>query len=154
MTGGHSFLGIFDQGVIKMGSHLFLRHRFLMEKLRRWDSNYACVIEWPFRAASGSGRLRGLLWTFSSLQASKVSTRELRLLNFLWSMVLLERETSAQNGRAANMGVMRSDHCSQLGSIASLAPETTGGEILVAFWSKHGLRSDLRVPNFPGGACT
>ena len=39
---------------------------------------------------------------------------------------------------------------------ASLAAETTGGEILVAFWPKHGLRSNLRVPNFkdfPGGAC-
>ena len=31
---------------------------------------------------------------------------------------------------------------------ASLAAETTGGEILVAFWPKHGLKSDLRVPNF------
>ena len=38
-------------------------------------------------------------------------------------------------------------HFWQLGSIASLATETTGGEILVAFWPKHGLRSDLRVPN-------
>ena len=39
---------------------------------------------------------------------------------------------------------------------ASLAAETTGGEILVAFWSKHDLRSNLRVPNFEnflGGAC-
>ena len=29
-----------------------------------------------------------------------------------------------------------------------LAIETTGGEVVVAFWPKHGLRSDLRVPNF------
>ena len=44
----------------------------------------------------------------------------------------------------------------QFGSIASLATETTDGEILVAFWSKQLLRIDLRVPNsqnFPGGAC-
>ena len=41
-------------------------------------------------------------------------------------------------------------HFWQLGSIASLATEPTGGVILVAFWPKHGLRSDLRVP---GGAC-
>ena len=37
-----------------------------------------------------------------------------------------------------------------------LATETTGGEIVVAFWSKHSLRSDLRAPNFKkisGGAC-
>ena len=27
MTGGHSFLGIFELGVIKMGGHPFLRHR-------------------------------------------------------------------------------------------------------------------------------
>ena len=45
----------------------------------------ACVIEWPLRAVRHSlGRLRGLLWTFSSLQASKVS--------------ILERKTSAQIG--------------------------------------------------------
>ena len=49
------------------------------------------------------------------------------------------------------MGVVRSGHFWQF---ASLATETTGGEILVAFWSKHGLRSDLRVPNFPGGAAS
>ena len=46
------------------------------------------------------------------------------------------------------MGVVRSGHFWQLGSIASLAAETTGQEILVAFWPKHGLKSDLRVPNF------
>ena len=43
------------------------------------------------------------------------------------------------------MGVKRSGHFWQLGSIASPATETTGGEILVAFCLKHGLRSDLRV---------
>ena len=55
--------------------------------------------------------------------------------------------------RVANMRVMCGGHFWQFGSIASLATETTDGEILVAFWPKHGLRSDLRVPNFPGGAC-
>ena len=35
----------------------------------------------------------------------------------------------------------------KLGLIAFLARETMGGEILVAVWPKHGLRSDLRVPN-------
>ena len=37
-----------------------------------------------------------------------------------------------------------------------LDTETTGGGILVVFWPKHGLRSDLRVPklkNFPGEVC-
>ena len=48
----------------------------------------------------------------------------------------------------------------QLGSItskASLAAETTGGKMLVAFWPKHDLRINLRVPNFkyfPRGAYT
>ena len=35
-----------------------------------------------------------------------------------------------------------------LWQLASLATETTGEVILVAFWPKRGLRSDLRVPNF------
>ena len=45
---------------------------------------------------------------------------------------------------------------SSMSSKASLAVETTGGKILVAFWPKHDFRSNLRVPNFknfPGGAC-
>ena len=45
------------------------------------------------------------------------------------------------------MGAVHSGHFWQLGSVASLATETTGGDVLVAFWPKHGLRSDLRVPN-------
>ena len=45
------------------------------------------------------------------------------------------------------MRVVRGGHSWQLGSITSLARETMGGEILVAVWPKHGLRSDLRVPN-------
>ena len=45
------------------------------------------------------------------------------------------------------MRVMRGGHFWQLGSIASPATKTTGGVILVAFWPKHGLRSDLRVRN-------
>ena len=51
---------------------------------------------------------------------------------------------------------MRGVYFWQLGSITSLATETRGGVILVAFWPKRGLRNDLRVPNFknfPGGAC-
>ena len=43
----------------------------------------------------------------------------------------------------------------QLGSITSLATETTNGEILVAFQPKMA-RSDLGVPNlknFPGRTC-
>ena len=60
------------------------------------------------------------------------------------------------------MRVVRGSHFWQLGSFIDirwfirLDTEITGGEILVAFWPKHGLRSDLRVPNlknFPGGAC-
>ena len=77
-------------------------------------------------------------------------TRESRFLNF--SIATLERA----NLGGANMRIVRGGHSWQLGSIASLARETTGGEILVAVWPKHSLRSDLRVPNlknFPGGAC-
>ena len=48
------------------------------------------------------------------------------------------------------MRFVRGGHFWQFGSTASLATETTNEEI---FWPKHGLRSDLRVTNFPGGAC-
>ena len=52
------------------------------------------------------------------------------------------------------MCIVHGGYFCQLGSIASLATDTTGGVILVAFWPKHGLRSDLRVfKNFPAGAC-
>ena len=53
-------------------------YRFLREKNGvAWILTYACVIEWPLRAVRRSlGRLRGLLRTFSSLQASKVYRRE------------------------------------------------------------------------------
>ena len=51
------------------------------------------------------------------------------------------------------MRVVRGGHFWKFGSIASLATETTDGEILVAFCHQNGLRSDLRVPDFTGGAC-
>ena len=50
------------------------------------------------------------------------------------------RDERANWGRA-NMRVVRGSHFRQLGSITSLATETRCGEILVAFWPKHGLRS-------------
>ena len=70
-------------------------YRFLREKNGvAWILTYACVIEWPLRAVRRSlGRLRGLLRTFSSLQASKVSIEASQ-----FSMAILERETSAQIG--------------------------------------------------------
>ena len=57
---------------------------FLREKSSvAWILFYACVIEWPLRTVCRSlGCLRGLLRTFSSLHASKVSIDgELRFLN-------------------------------------------------------------------------
>ena len=62
-------------------------------------------------------------------------------------MAILERKTSTCKLGRVNIGVVHSGHFWQLGLVASLATETTGGEILVAFWSKHGLRSNLSVPN-------
>ena len=71
-----------------------------------------------------------------------------------FSMAILECETSAQIGKG--MGIVRGDHFWQLGSIASSSYRNYRWEIVVAFWPKHGLRGDLRVPNFkifPRGAC-
>ena len=50
MTGGHSFLGIFDRGVIKMGGHPFLRHRLAI--VSSWRSVWeACssMVGTPYR---------------------------------------------------------------------------------------------------------
>ena len=80
--------------------------------------------------------------------------------------ITFKRGTSAQIGEGLTCASCRASlvprrlvpggHFWQFGSIASLATETTDGDILVAFWPKHGLRIDFIVPNsqnFPGGAC-
>ena len=64
----------------------------------------------------------------------------MRLLNFL---AIPEREASAQIEEELTWA-----SCVEVFLAARF--KTTGGMILVAFWPKHGLRSDLRVP---GGAC-
>ena len=86
-------------------------------------------------------------------KSSSIQSSDEKIEASQFSMAILERKTSAQVGDpgGANIHVVHGSHFWQIGSIASLATETTGGEIVVAFWPKHGLRSDLRVPNFPGG---
>ena len=76
-------------------------------------------------------------------------TRGLRFLIYFDTWEWGERA----NWGGANMRIVCGGHFWHLGSIASLATETTGGVILVAFWPKHGLRIDLRVPiwKFFGG---
>ena len=90
-------------------------------------------------------------------ESSSIQSSDERIEVSQFSMATLERETiESANLGGANMHIVRGCHFWQLGSIASLAGETTGWEILVAVWPKHGLRSNLRVPNlkiFPGGAC-
>ena len=81
-------------------------------------------------------------------QASKVGTTGLRLSQF--SMAIFEHETKVGG---ANMhmkysyeAVISSSTVQSL-QMVSLAAETKGGQILVAFLPKHGLRSDLSVSN-------
>ena len=82
-------------------------------------------------------------------ESSSIQSSDERIEVSQFSMATLERETiEGANLGGANMHVVRGCHFWQLGSIASLAGETTGWEILVAVWPKHGLRSNLRVPNF------
>ena len=53
------------------------------------------------------------------------------------------------------MCIVRGSHFWQLGSIASLVTETTGGEILVDF-GPNAVSEAISVPNFqnfPGGTC-
>ena len=68
------------------------------------------------------------------------------------SMVIQEHEMSVQLGEH----VHRARRSFLAAQFIRLPTETTSREIAVAFWPKHGLRSDLRAPNFknlPGGAC-
>ena len=74
---------------------------------------------------------------FASLQASKLSTSELRLINFLWQYLSVRRAHANWGG--TNMGIVRSGHFWQLGSIASLATET--------------ITECLILKLFPRGAC-
>ena len=61
---------------------------------------YAYVIEWPLRAVRHSlGHLRGLLRTFSSLQASKVSDVRIEVSQFSVYIVILECEARHKLGR-------------------------------------------------------
>ena len=62
-------------------------------------------------------------------------------------MAILEHETSVQIGEGLTWAECVAVMTGSSVQITSLVTETTGGEILVAFWPKHGRRSDLRVPN-------
>ena len=62
-------------------------------------------------------------------ESSSIQSSDERIEVFSnFSMATLERA----NLGGANMRIVRAGHSWQLGSIASLARETTGGEILVA----------------------
>ena len=83
-------------------------------------------------------------------ESSSIQSSYERIEASQFSMAILERETSTQHGEHAR--------CARWSFLAArfirLATETTSGEIVVAFWPKHSLRS--RAPNFknpPGGAC-
>ena len=77
-------------------------------------------------------------------EPSSIQSSDERIEVSQFSMATLEHA----NLGGANMRIVCGGHFWQLGlTIASLARETMGGEILVAVWPKHGLRSDLRVPN-------
>ena len=129
-------------------------YRFLREKKWRClDSNlgctlfttlpiltYACVIE--CRTVSRSlGRLRGLLRTFSSLQASNVATRESRvLIIYIYIYIaILEREVSSQIGEDSR----RAWRSARFNRFSSYRNYWWGdsSSILVQIW----LRSDLRI---------
>ena len=79
------------------------------------------------RSSSHFFKLSSIQSSDERIEASQFSTYR--------SIAILERKASAQIGdRGANMRVVRGGHFWQLGSIASLATETAGGVILVAFW--------------------
>ena len=78
-----------------------------------------------------------------------------------FSLTIFERETRVQIGKGLTCTKCSCEVVFSVQSLqkTSLAAETTGGEILVAFWRKHDLRSNLKVSNsnlqnFPRGACS
>ena len=85
-------------------------------------------------------------------ESSSIRSSYERIEASQFSMAILEHETSVQLGEHAH----RARRSFLAAQFIRLATETTSGEIVVAFWLKHDLRIDLRVPNFknlPGGAC-
>ena len=66
-------------------------------------------------------------------KSSRIQSIDEKIEASQFSMVILERKTSTCKLGRANIGIVRSGHFWQLGSVASLATETTGKEILVAF---------------------
>ena len=60
MTGGHSFLGIFDRGIIKVGGHPFLRHRFAYQSKATPFTSEACETNHSqVKKGSKNGKLLG-----------------------------------------------------------------------------------------------
>ena len=73
----------------------------------------------------------GCLEVFKS---SSIQISDERIEASQFSIAILDRETSAQIGEGLTcVSCMRGGNFWQFGLIASLATETTGGEILVAF---------------------
>ena len=84
-------------------------------------------------------------------KSSSVQSSDERIEASQFSMAVFEREMSAQIGAGLIICMKCSCEAGISGSLfqslqkASLAAETTGEEILVPFWPKHDLRSNLSV---------
>ena len=72
-------------------------------------------------------------------QVSSTQSSDEKIEASQFSMVMFEHKTSVQIGEGLT--------CAKSLQNASLAAETTGGKILVPFWPKHDLRSNLKVLN-------
>ena len=101
-------------------------YRFLREKNGvGWILTYACVIDWPFRAVHCSlGRLNYDEVFFELFESSSIQSSYERIEASQFSMVILERETSAQFGKHARR-LRRSFLAARF---IRLATETTGSE--------------------------
>ena len=84
------------------------------------------------------------------LESSSIQSSDTRFEASQFSLAMFEHETNMHEM------LMGGEQLDSIPSKGFTSCRTTGGEILVAFWPKHDLRSNLMVPIlklFLGGAC-
>ena len=109
---------------------------------------FICVREWPLRAVRRSlGHLRGLLRTFFKPSSIQSSDERIEVSQFSVYIAILEREARRKLGRegltcAHAWRLFLAVRFNRFSSYRNYRWDDSS-----SIWPKHGLRSDLRVPN-------
>ena len=84
-------------------------------------------------------------------ECSSIQSSYKRIEASQFTMAILECETGSQIGEGLTSALCEA--VISPSSVHSSSYRNYRWGIVVVFWPKHGLRSDLRVPKFSGGAC-